>query len=151
MKLYTTTTSERASKGQGGNKYIICQFSYRESDTDYHFAEVRLNIIDNNPTLWVDGKIVKQAKQLIDNDIDDQERINNEIADCLHNWDDDEDELAICKTCGVIRSTLKGKQKSPMSDKVDDREIDYDIEQEQKGKQKKDEDTHSDYIHYKQF
>lgn len=27
MKLYATTTSERASKGQGGNEYIISEFS----------------------------------------------------------------------------------------------------------------------------
>lgn len=39
----------------------------------------------------------------------------------------------------MITIKVKDKQKSPMSDKVDDREIDYDIEQESKGKQKKDE------------
>ena len=32
--------------------------------------------------------------------------LNGEGENCLHNFDDD-DALAICSTCGVIRSTVK--------------------------------------------
>jgi hypothetical protein len=37
MKLYATTTSERASKGQGGNRQVITSFTFKNSlgETEY--------------------------------------------------------------------------------------------------------------------
>lgn len=59
MKLYATVTSERASKGQGGNKYIDINLNVGSATESEHFANVRLNIIDGVYTLWIDGEIVK--------------------------------------------------------------------------------------------
>jgi hypothetical protein len=38
-----------------------------------------------------------------------QVTIEEPEMDCLHSFDDD-DPMAICKTCGVIRATVRGKQ-----------------------------------------
>ena len=42
MKLYATTTSERASKGQGGNKYLNIEIQNEEAERIY-----RLNITND--------------------------------------------------------------------------------------------------------
>lgn len=43
MKLYATTTSERASKGQGGNEYLDVSFSLTGKNVLNLKAEVRNN------------------------------------------------------------------------------------------------------------
>ena len=40
MKLYATTTSERASKGQGGNKYINFELTVGENQTVMLFGQL---------------------------------------------------------------------------------------------------------------
>jgi hypothetical protein len=47
MKLYATTTSERASKGQGGNEFLDVHFYYEDK-----------NSIIGTITLTLDGKLV---------------------------------------------------------------------------------------------
>ncbi len=105
MKLYATVASERATKGQGGNKFIEAIFSIDR------FEMIKVRLQEYNPE-----------------------------TNCYH--------LTIAKDgekqflwAGYVKSKseTKGKQKSPMSDRTDDKEIDYDIEQEQKGKRQKDE------------
>ncbi len=49
MKLYATTTSERASKGQGGNKYLEIAIQVElEDGTRDHFTTMRLEKNENN-------------------------------------------------------------------------------------------------------
>lgn len=60
MKLYATTTSERATKGQGGNKFISIDLMTGSTKESEIFATIRLNIINNVYTLWLDGEIVKE-------------------------------------------------------------------------------------------
>jgi len=44
MKLYATTTSERASKGQGGNEYICISLTVQNgSKLDYPIGEIILD------------------------------------------------------------------------------------------------------------
>ena len=40
MKLYATTTSERASKGQGGNEYLETVILNTEQKPIYHFIVI---------------------------------------------------------------------------------------------------------------
>jgi hypothetical protein len=55
MKLYATTTSERASKGQGGNEYLYIKVMVRDGDKDIELADFYVHetitdfeIIDNH-------------------------------------------------------------------------------------------------------
>ena len=48
MKLYATTTSERASKGQGGNDYICIKLTVQNgSRQDYPIGEIILDYNDD--------------------------------------------------------------------------------------------------------
>lgn len=49
MKLYATTTSERASKGQGGNRNIIVEFTVQDGNEYKKIGEVELYY--NNDTI----------------------------------------------------------------------------------------------------
>lgn len=60
MKLYATTTSERASKGQGGNEYICIKLTVQNgSKIDYPIGEIILDYNDDvknhgtNQNEWV--------------------------------------------------------------------------------------------------
>lgn len=60
MKLYAKTTSERASKGQGGNDYIIIKLTVENgSKLDYPIGELILDYNDDvknhntNQNEWV--------------------------------------------------------------------------------------------------
>lgn len=49
MKLYATTTSERASKGQGGNKFIQVDFEVEHDDgTREHMGQALLQRVDDS-------------------------------------------------------------------------------------------------------
>lgn len=86
MKLYATVTSERASKGQGGNKFIVVEF--KAGDRVKPIAEVQLylhddmNEMDADSDNWVlswrnspadDWNIIKQGHI----------KGNNQKGDCL--------------------------------------------------------------------
>lgn len=48
MKLYATVTSDRASKGQGGNDYICIKLTVQNgSRQDYPIGEIVLDYIDD--------------------------------------------------------------------------------------------------------
>ena len=51
MKLYATTTSERASKGQGGNTYIITDYYVGTAKNSQQVACVELRKVDKGYTL----------------------------------------------------------------------------------------------------
>ena len=49
MKLYATTTSERASKGQGGNDYLCIKLTvHNGSRQDYPIGEIILDYMDDS-------------------------------------------------------------------------------------------------------
>lgn len=62
MKLYSSVKSERATKNQGGNKYLDIDLAVGSRDDSHYFANVRLNIPENtgNYTLWIDNVIIKE-------------------------------------------------------------------------------------------
>lgn len=48
MLLYATTTSERASKGQGGNKWICIKLNVQNGDNqNYPVGEIILDYLDD--------------------------------------------------------------------------------------------------------
>lgn len=47
MKLYTTITSERASKGQGGNKYLRIALNVGSTKESRHIANLLMVAVDN--------------------------------------------------------------------------------------------------------
>jgi len=55
MKLYATITSERATKGQGGNKYLIIEIKAERFDGIPTRANLyRLSLSDDNGKLYVE-------------------------------------------------------------------------------------------------
>jgi hypothetical protein len=63
MKLYATTTSERATKGQGGN-YLNINI-YNENGKLSHYITVGDDILclyENNPLTNFDGKLLLKTK-----------------------------------------------------------------------------------------
>ena len=55
MKLYATTTSERATKGQGGNKYLIIEIKAERFEGIPTRANLyRLSLSDNNGKLYAE-------------------------------------------------------------------------------------------------
>lgn len=61
MKLYATVTSERASKGQGGNKYLVTSFT---DDTGDEFLTVT---IEHDDTLHSGGELLHRYHVTIKN------------------------------------------------------------------------------------
>jgi hypothetical protein len=51
MKLYATTTSERATKGQGGNNYIIITLSDEDGTKWAEIKAEAVNVIQEDPPL----------------------------------------------------------------------------------------------------
>lgn len=96
MKLYATTTTERASKGQGGNEYMGIDVGIGSKDFPM-------------PVLWVFIKRVGEEylltvtagnRQVVYKDtLTFRERIkgNKQKDECQHNYCDDN---AICINCG---------------------------------------------------
>lgn len=65
MKLYATVTSERATKGQGGNDYILIELkggSAKNSFTEYHIEYNETGLLvtdcDNNELLSTGGRFI---------------------------------------------------------------------------------------------
>ena len=55
MKLYATITSERATKGQGGNKYLIIEIKAERFDGIPTRANLyRLSLSDDNGKLYAE-------------------------------------------------------------------------------------------------
>lgn len=64
MKLYATVTSERASKGQGGNKYLKTTYSVGSSEDSSPIANVELLRDGNHFTLRVYDYYGKEVAQI---------------------------------------------------------------------------------------
>lgn len=62
MKLYSTITSERASKSQGGNKFIEIRLSVGEIEESKRILFVRINVKDEGYHLTIE----KENKKLLD-------------------------------------------------------------------------------------
>lgn len=71
MKLYATVTSERASKGQGGNKHIVIEL--RAFDRDTPIGELCFYVTDD-----ADGKPKQYMLTWRDNSWDDEVMILRE-------------------------------------------------------------------------
>ena len=94
MKLYATVKSERASKGQGGNKYIDINLLVGSAHESEHFANVRLNIVNGFYTLWIDGTVLKI--QSTEKEEKGNKQKGESKSGCLHEkWTD-----GICNKCG---------------------------------------------------
>lgn len=71
MKLYATTTSERASKGQGGNNEIVIDLKIENEGTRERIGMIKLSNYKNEFVLsysleacnWVELKKVEKGKQ----------------------------------------------------------------------------------------
>ena len=74
MKLYATTTSERASKGQGGNKEIVICLNYGSRDNSQEVAQIIFTATEygydialfdseeeGTPRIWKTTKAKKQT------------------------------------------------------------------------------------------
>ncbi len=65
MKLYATTSTERASKGQGGNKYL--HIKIQVGNDRYTIAELMLTRSDGNVglyTLTCNGKTIAERVEV---------------------------------------------------------------------------------------
>lgn len=64
MLLYATTTSERASKGQGGNEYLIIEIldEDKKSIADFIFYPKNKDGIISM-SLWTGGSVIRSEKQ----------------------------------------------------------------------------------------
>ncbi|MEB3215572.1 MAG: hypothetical protein VKN72_04815 [Nostocales cyanobacterium 94392] len=62
MKLYATITSDRASKGQGGNKFITIDLFHGDSKNPIPFADIRFFFEKEELVLMVDDYEVKRLK-----------------------------------------------------------------------------------------
>ncbi len=63
MKLYATVSSERATKGQGGNDYVNVDFLYQEQGVNKTLARVNLVIEEGEARLYIDnhGIVARKA------------------------------------------------------------------------------------------
>jgi len=80
MKLYATTTSERASKGQGGNKYLDIKIYVGNAKNPYLLTSLKVehkkNIVEPMGTSQsLDGYVVMQDNDIISYILDDSERL----------------------------------------------------------------------------
>lgn len=55
MKLYATVTSERASKGQGGNEYVNINCTYKDGGETKTLSRLNLVIEGNEVKLYADN------------------------------------------------------------------------------------------------
>jgi hypothetical protein len=107
MKLYATTTSERATKGQGGNKYIVITLTDEDGTNWAEITAQAVNIIQENPpldeillTVKLNGterfRRTHYAKQK------GNKQKGEKCVECKKYgvvWDDNEDEF-VCQDCG---------------------------------------------------
>ena len=80
MKLYATTTSERASKGQGGNKYLDIDIYVGNAKNPHLLTSLRVehkqNIVEPMGTAQsLDGYVVTRNKKIIDYILDDSDQL----------------------------------------------------------------------------
>ena len=71
MKLYATTTSERASKGQGGNEQL--DTIYTIGETREPFMEVRMTVRS--------GRVLVQTRDFINDTMSERELVLSDFRD----------------------------------------------------------------------
>lgn len=96
MKLYATVTSERASKGQGGNEYInidLMRGSAKDSVKCYriHLTERSIALLKGEQVIFQELATTKGEKQK---------------GECEHEWSDEVPNTGkqFCETCGATRT-----------------------------------------------
>ena len=80
MKLYATTTSERASKGQGGNKYLDIEILVGNKNNPYTLAKLRVEhregiVASMGTTQSLDGYVVEHNSSILTYILDDAEQL----------------------------------------------------------------------------
>ncbi len=95
MKLYATVSSERATKGQGGNKYLDIKIYVGTAKNPYLLSELRVehkeSIVEPMGTSQsLDGFIVTRDGKIIDYILDDSERLKGE-----------KQKSEVCSMCGM--------------------------------------------------
>ena len=105
MKLYATVTSERAMKGQGGNKFIRAEFSVGSRDNAQNIATINL-INDENEfrisAVLHDGRVVPinsipkgEMKGHLSMDC-----VDNNCTSCLKEQKGEKQKGENCQECG---------------------------------------------------
>jgi hypothetical protein len=64
MKLYATVTSERASKGQGGNNHIVVELTVEtEMDSRQHFGTLKLVKVPASKSycLYLESELLRET------------------------------------------------------------------------------------------
>lgn len=98
MKLYATVTSDRASKGQGGNKQIVVDLLI-DPIQRLEVGRVVMECVDNIYTIYYYPINENCTDQAINNGriLLYQTKGNNQKGVCLHDWDN----YGKCTTCKV--------------------------------------------------
>lgn len=82
MLIYATTTSERASKGQGGKYIEICIYNEKKEKTHYLTAgDNKITLYRNNPRTNFDGDILYTGEI--------ESKGNNQKDEFIEPWDID--------------------------------------------------------------
>lgn len=109
MKLYATTTSERATKGQGGNEYLYIKVMVRDGQKDIELVDFYVHetitdfeIIDNHKC-----EVIAKVLKL--------ERNTKGKSECpnggIHRWHKPyaNEDIHKCSMCDKVKGETKGK------------------------------------------
>jgi hypothetical protein len=93
MKLYAKTTSERASKGQGGNKFLNIDITVGERD--YQVDAGRVAVREDGNWFYIDyyEPSKDEGKNLLTIE---QKGKKQKGEECLHNYCDDNRKCIAC-------------------------------------------------------
>ena len=64
MKLYATVTSERASKGQGGNDFLDIVLFYGDAKNSKELATISVKPVSGGYGLYLDGAMIRHSEQI---------------------------------------------------------------------------------------
>lgn len=104
MKLYATVTSERASKGQGGNEKIEADFSINRDV----ILTVNMGVSANgeNYSLWATDENSGETLFFWTRPVPKLTKGEKQKGECEHEWSDEVPNTGkqFCETCGATRT-----------------------------------------------
>jgi hypothetical protein len=97
MKLYATTTSERASKGQGGNwlKIKIC------NEKEQELCRIYVEMINNQPVVQLWDMNQKMLEFI-------PTKGKQEKGECQHEWRKMDNDVYYCQNCQATKDSDGG-------------------------------------------
>lgn len=145
MKMYATTTSERASKGQGGNDQLDISLAIGSTANSKQVLRILARVLPKEASISDKESVVIMIMK--ENDEGHIQELTGRLVYSLPSCVEIHTrEQALHLKGEQPRPTIESLKKqaiklglmseTPMSDKTDDREIDYNIEQEKGEKQK---------------